>query len=36
MIETEDERRYPNEPRHRPDPDQWTAVHEPAQSGRLM
>lgn len=36
MIETEDERGYPNEPRHGLGPDQCTAVHEAAQSGRPM
>lgn len=36
MIETKDTRRFPNDPRHRPSPDQWKPVHDAAESGRIM
>lgn len=35
-IETKDTRRFPNDPHYRPGQDQWTPVHDPAQSGRNM
>lgn len=35
-IETKDTRRFPNDPHYRPGQDQWTPVHDPAQSSRNM